>query len=54
MLGLTPDSLYHTLPSLVMAIPYGPESDPPGEGHILTAPVDGFSRPRFPLLKSVK
>jgi len=43
VLGLTPDSLYQTPPSLVMAIPYGPESDPPGESHILTAPVAGLA-----------
>src|SRR5271168_1234505 len=52
--GFTPDSLYHTIPSGVIAIPYGADSGPPGEGHIFTAPEVGSSRPRFPLWKSVK
>jgi hypothetical protein len=52
--GFTPDSLYQTIPSGVIAIPYGLDPDPPGEGHILTAPEAGSRRPRFPLLKSVK
>ena len=30
VLGATPDSLYQTSPSLVIAIPYGADSDPPG------------------------
>jgi hypothetical protein len=52
--GFTPDSLYHTNPSAVIAIPYGSDPGPPGDGHVFTAPETGSSRPRLPLLKSVK
>src|SRR5580704_10568527 len=52
--GFTPDSLYHTIPSGVIAIPYGFDSGPPGESYIFTAPVAVFSLPKWPLLKSVK
>src|ERR1700730_15075221 len=52
--SFTPDSLYHTIPSAVIAIPYGSDPGPPGDGHIFTAPETGSSRPRLPLLKSVK
>jgi hypothetical protein len=52
--GFTPDSLYHTIPSAVIAIPYGSDPGPPGEGHVFMAPETGSRRPRLPLLKSVK
>src|SRR6202035_1038486 len=32
-IGLQPDSLYQTLPSSVIAIPYGSDSAPPGDAH---------------------
>src|SRR5713101_267985 len=48
--GFTPDSLYHTMPSGVMVIPYGADPLPLGDGHIFTAPVTGSSRPKFPPL----
>jgi hypothetical protein len=41
--GFTPDSLYQTSPSLVMAIPYGSDSAPPG---------DAYSFNNFPCLGS--
>ena len=46
--GFTPDSLYQTIPSGVMAIPYGLAPAPAGEFHIFTSPVLGSSRPRCP------
>src|ERR1700730_8463455 len=52
--GFTPDSLYHTIPSGVIAIPYGSDPGPPGEGQIFTAPETGSRHPRLPLWKSVK
>src|SRR5713101_32558 len=52
--GFTPDSLYQTIPSGVIAIPYGAAFAPPGEGHIFTAPELNSSLPRWPPLKSVK
>src|SRR5437588_2347586 len=52
--GITPDSLYHTIPSGVMAMPYGWDFAPPGDGHTFTSPVFGSSRPRLPPSKSVK
>src|SRR5690349_7297693 len=52
--GCTPDSLYQIIPSGVMAMPYGCDFAPPGESHIFTSPVLGFSRPRCPRSKSVK
>src|SRR5712692_10953252 len=36
--GFTPDSLYQTIPSGVMAMPYGFDPGPPGEFHIFTSP----------------
>src|SRR6266571_500006 len=52
--GFTPDSLYHTIPSGVMTIPYGADLAPPGESHNLTAPLAGSSLPRCPRSKSLK
>src|SRR5947209_7435636 len=52
--GFTPDSLYQTIPSGVMAMPYGFDVGPPGEFHIFTSPVLGSRRPRCPRSKSVK
>src|SRR2546422_6466657 len=46
--GFTPDSLYQTIPSGVIAMPYGFDPGPPGDGHILTSPFFGSSRPRCP------
>src|ERR1700730_1834941 len=47
VLGLTPDSLYQTSPSFVMAIPYGSDSEPPGDGHSLSSvPLEGSKCPR--------
>jgi hypothetical protein len=43
--GLTPDSLYQTMPSAVTAIPYGLEAPPPGEAHSSTFFVVGEARP---------
>ena len=40
--GVTPDSLYQTSPSLVTAIPYGSELDPPGDGQAECACQDGY------------
>src|SRR2546425_9486941 len=45
--GFTPDSLYQTIPSGVIAIPYGAAFAPPGEGHIFTAPELNSSLPRW-------
>jgi len=52
--GFTPYSLYHTMPSGVMVMPYGFDSGPPGEFHSFTSRVFGASLPRCPLLKSEK
>src|SRR5438552_1061912 len=52
--GFTPDSLYHTIPSGVMTIPYGADPAPPGESHNFTALVAGSSLPRCPRSKSLK
>src|SRR5260370_4768641 len=52
--GFIPDSLYQTIPSGVIAMPYGADFAPPGEAHIFTAPDVISSRPSWPLLKSVK
>src|SRR6266571_5188030 len=52
--GFTPDSLYQTIPSGIIAMPYGADFAPPGEAHIFTAPDVISSRPRWPPLKSVK
>jgi len=46
--GWTPDSLYQTNPSAVVAIPYGLEPGPPGERHSSTLPELGSSRPSMP------
>src|SRR5437667_5423062 len=46
--GATPDSLYHTIPSGVMVIPYGLAPLPPGDGHIFALPETGSSRPSLP------
>jgi len=35
VLGFTPDSLYQTKPSFVIALSYGSESVPPGEASLL-------------------
>src|SRR6266446_10400423 len=48
--GFTPDSLYQTIPSGVIAIPYGADFAPPGDAHIFTAPEVMSSRPRWPSL----
>src|SRR5215472_1664093 len=50
--GCTPDSLYQTIPSGVIAMPYGLDSGPPGDGYICTSPLARFSLPRLPPLKS--
>src|SRR2546427_12589609 len=53
VLGFTPDSLYQTSPSFVTAIPYGSESEPPGDNHSLSSfPPDGSKCPRYPRAKS--
>src|ERR1700688_1779169 len=53
VLGLTPDSLYHTSSSLVMAMPYGSDSEPPGDDHSFSSfPADGSKCPRYPRAKS--
>jgi hypothetical protein len=44
--GLTPDSLYQTIPSGVIAMAYGADFAPPGDSHIVTAPEAKSSRPR--------
>jgi len=47
VLGFTPDSLYQTSPSLVMAIPYGSDSEPPGDGHSFSSlPAEGSKCPK--------
>ena len=46
VLGVTPDSLYQTVPSGTIAIPYGRDEGPPGEGHSSTLSVAGSSLPR--------
>src|ERR1700688_1936077 len=52
--GFTPDSLYQTSPSFVIAIPYGSDSEPPGDNHSLSSfPLDGSKCPRYPRAKSV-
>src|SRR5262245_45597448 len=43
--GLTADSLYQ-MTSSDAVMPYGCDCGPPGDGHSLTAPVFGSSRPR--------
>ena len=54
VLGFTPDSLYQTSPSLVIAIPYGSDSVPPGDGHsFISFPAAGSKCPRYPREKSV-
>src|ERR1700761_9771081 len=52
--GFTPDSLFQTIPSGVITMPYGLDSAPPGDGYIFTARLSRFRTPRWPLLKSVK
>src|SRR5262245_15013702 len=52
VLGLAPDSLYHTA-SLVKTIPYGSDLGPLGDGHSVTLPVAASSRPKNPRAKSV-
>src|SRR3989441_319658 len=52
--GFTPDSLYHTIPSGVMTIPYGADPAPPGEAHVFTSLLAGSSLPRCPRSKSLK
>src|SRR5580693_10041107 len=52
--GFTPDSLYQTSPSLVIAIPYGSDSAPPGDAHSLNnLPAAGSKCPKYPRAKSV-
>src|SRR6267143_5901887 len=51
VLGLAPDSLYHSAP-LVKTMPYGSDFGPLGDGHSVTLPVAGSSRPRKPRAKS--
>ena len=47
VLGFTPDSLYQTSPSLVIAIPYGSDSGPPGDDHSLSSlPAEGSKCPK--------
>src|SRR5438876_4540052 len=54
VLGFTPDSLYQTSPSFVIAIPYGSESVPPGDAHSCSSfPLAGSKCPRYPRAKSV-
>ena len=54
VLGCTPDSLYQTSPSLVVAMPYGWDSGPPGEAHSFSSfPLAGSKCPRYPRPKSV-
>ena len=54
VLGFTPDSLYQTSPSFVMAIPYGSDCEPPGDIHSFSNfPSDGSKCPRYPRAKSV-
>src|SRR6266581_6614286 len=48
--GFTPDSLYQTIPSGVIAMPYGADFAPPGDCHIFTAPEVMSRRPRWPSL----
>src|SRR5204863_5625161 len=45
--GFTPDSLYQTIPSGVIVMPYGADFAPPGDAHIFTAPEAMSSRPRW-------
>src|SRR2546422_3907701 len=52
--GFTPDSLYHTIPSGVMTIPYGADPAPPGEAHVFKSLLAGSSLPRCPRSKSLK
>src|SRR6266705_5115202 len=48
VLGFTPDSLYQTSPSFVIAIPYGSESVPSGETHSFSRfPLAGSKCPRY-------
>src|SRR5580765_8552390 len=46
--GVTPDSLYQTMPSGVIVIPFLLKPPAPGDGHILAAPDTGSRRPSFP------
>ena len=49
VLGVTPDSLYQTSPSFVIAIPYGSDSAPRGEFHSFNSfPLAGSKWPRYP------
>src|SRR5262245_47801592 len=52
VLGLAPDSLYHTA-SFVKTIPYGSDLGPLGDGHSVTLLVATSSRPKNPRPKSV-
>src|SRR5713101_6141765 len=54
VLGFTPDSLYQTSASFVIAIPYGSDSEPPGDNHSFSSfPPDGSKCPKYPRAKSV-